>query len=82
MPEFLCHIAVIGVGLGGLAAGIGILQAGHRVSIIERAPALAEVFYRSQGREATFLQANQGLLTNWLCRSALESRFLPTQPGS
>ena len=43
MPEFTCHVVIIGAGLGGLAAGIGILQAGHRVSILERAPILNEV---------------------------------------
>ena len=45
MPEFTCNVAVIGAGLGGLAAGVGILKAGHRVSIIERAPILSEVLY-------------------------------------
>jgi salicylate hydroxylase len=37
------NIAIIGAGLGGLAAAIGIAKAGHRVTIIERAPGLAEV---------------------------------------
>lgn len=65
MPEFVCHVAIIGAGLGGLAAGIGILQAGHRVSIIERAPALAEVFYRFHEREAT-CPASQSRVTDEL----------------
>lgn len=40
-PSF--HVAVIGAGLGGLSAAIGILRAGHQVTVIERAPALHEV---------------------------------------
>ncbi|KIX10233.1 uncharacterized protein Z518_01314 [Rhinocladiella mackenziei CBS 650.93] len=43
MLEFACHVAIIGAGLGGLAAGLGILKAGHRVTIIERAPTLGEI---------------------------------------
>lgn len=37
------NVAIIGAGLGGLAAGIAIARAGHNVTIIERASALAEV---------------------------------------
>jgi len=36
-------VAIIGAGLGGLAAGIAVARAGHSVMIIERARALAEV---------------------------------------
>jgi 2-polyprenyl-6-methoxyphenol hydroxylase-like FAD-dependent oxidoreductase len=36
-------VAIIGAGLGGLAAGIGIARAGHDVTILEQASALAEV---------------------------------------
>ncbi|GAB7344844.1 hypothetical protein MBLNU457_3295t3 [Dothideomycetes sp. NU457] len=37
------HIAIIGAGLGGLAAAIGIARAGHQVTIVEQAPELGEV---------------------------------------
>jgi salicylate hydroxylase len=37
------HIGIIYAGLGGLAAAIGIAQAGHRVTILEQAPLLGEV---------------------------------------
>ncbi len=40
-PRF--NVAIIGAGLGGLAAGVAIARAGHLVTIIERASALAEV---------------------------------------
>ncbi|KAF2095114.1 FAD/NAD(P)-binding domain-containing protein [Rhizodiscina lignyota] len=43
MKHHKFHVAIIGAGLGGLAAAIGIAKAGHRVTIIERAPALAEI---------------------------------------
>ncbi|KAI9734836.1 MAG: hypothetical protein M1834_001915 [Cirrosporium novae-zelandiae] len=37
------HVAVIGAGLGGLAAAISIRKAGHMVTILEQAPQLGEV---------------------------------------
>jgi len=37
------HVAIVGAGLGGLAAAIGIVQAGHKVTILEQAPMLGEV---------------------------------------
>ena len=40
-PKF--HVAIVGAGLGGLAAAIGIARAGHKVTILEQAPALGEV---------------------------------------
>ena len=43
MAELELHIAVIGAGLGGLAAAIGIARAGHKVTIIEQASVLGEV---------------------------------------
>jgi heterodisulfide reductase subunit A-like polyferredoxin len=43
MSTFTCHVVIIGAGLGGLAAGVAILKAGHCVSILERAPTLGEV---------------------------------------
>lgn len=40
-PQF--HIAIVGAGLGGLAAAISIAKAGHRATILEQAAALGEV---------------------------------------
>lgn len=37
------HVGIIGAGLGGLAAAIGIARAGHNVTILEQAPVLGEV---------------------------------------
>jgi salicylate hydroxylase len=34
---------VIGAGLGGLAAAIGIARAGHKVTVVEQAHVLGEV---------------------------------------
>ena len=43
MSKLQYHVAVIGAGLGGLAAAIGIARAGHKVTIIEQATAFGEV---------------------------------------
>lgn len=43
MPKPQCHIAIVGAGLGGLAAAIGIAKAGHKVTVIEQAAVLGEV---------------------------------------
>ncbi|TKA61854.1 hypothetical protein B0A49_11351 [Cryomyces minteri] len=40
-PQY--HVAIIGAGLGGLAAAIGISRAGHKVTIIEQAAVLGEI---------------------------------------
>lgn len=37
------HVGIIGAGLGGLAAAIGIRRAGHQVTIFEQAKELGEV---------------------------------------
>lgn len=39
-------IIIVGAGLGGLAAAIGISKAGHRVTILEQAEKLGEVSRR------------------------------------
>ena len=38
-----CDIAIVGCGLGGIIAAIGIRKAGHRVTVFEQALALTEV---------------------------------------
>ena len=37
------HVGIVGAGLGGLAAAIGIARAGHKVTILEQAAVLGEV---------------------------------------
>ena len=43
MARETIHVAIVGAGLGGLAAAIGITRAGHRVTILEQASELGEV---------------------------------------
>ena len=43
MADFECNVAIVGCGMGGLAAAIGIARAGHSVTIYEQAKALREV---------------------------------------
>ena len=43
MPELKFHVGIIGAGLGGLAAAIGIARAGHNATIFEQAQQLGEV---------------------------------------
>lgn len=50
MAELELQVGVIGAGLGGLAAAIGIARAGHRVTILEQASALGEVSHTSMGQ--------------------------------
>ena len=38
------HIAIVGAGLGGLAAAISISLSGHRATILEQASELGEVY--------------------------------------
>ena len=39
------HVGIVGAGLGGLAAAIGIARAGHKVTILEQAAVLGEVSF-------------------------------------
>ena len=43
MSKSQLHVAIVGAGLGGLAAAIGIAHAGHKVTVLEQAAALGEV---------------------------------------
>jgi salicylate hydroxylase len=37
------HVVIVGAGLGGLATAIALARGGHKVEILEQAPALGEV---------------------------------------
>lgn len=43
MTKSQVHVAIVGGGLGGLAAAIGIARAGHKASLLEQAAVLGEV---------------------------------------
>ena len=43
MGKPTCHVAIVGGGLGGLAAAIAIRRQGHDVTILERTKELSEV---------------------------------------
>ncbi|KAB5523029.1 hypothetical protein GE09DRAFT_1065478 [Coniochaeta sp. 2T2.1] len=42
-PSFLLDIIVVGAGIGGLATSVALARRGHTVTVLEQAPALAEV---------------------------------------
>jgi cation diffusion facilitator CzcD-associated flavoprotein CzcO len=46
MSKPVYHVAIVGAGLGGLAAAIAISRAGHRVTVIEQAQQLGEVSHQ------------------------------------
>ncbi|KAK9451833.1 uncharacterized protein V1518DRAFT_430735 [Limtongia smithiae] len=43
MTQLKLTIVIVGAGLGGLAAGIALAQRGHKVTLLEAAPALGEI---------------------------------------
>jgi 2-polyprenyl-6-methoxyphenol hydroxylase-like FAD-dependent oxidoreductase len=67
------HIAIVGAGLGGLAAAISIAQGGHKATILEQATELGEVSPSSIPHLLYFLR----LLTFIPSRSEQESKSHP-----
>ncbi|MCJ1436850.1 hypothetical protein MMC27_006232 [Xylographa pallens] len=64
------QVAVVGCGIGGLAAAIGITSAGHKVTIFERASKLAQVGAGIQiGPNTTGILKQWGLLTQIVTHS-------------
>lgn len=55
METPLFHVAIVGAGLGGVAAAIAIARAGHRVTVLEQTAVLGEV------RSAPVSAIDQGL---------------------
>lgn len=43
MDSAVCHVVIVGCGLGGLAAAIAIKRQGHEVTMLEQAVQLSEV---------------------------------------
>ncbi|EXJ70309.1 uncharacterized protein A1O5_06377 [Cladophialophora psammophila CBS 110553] len=90
MGKVQLHVGIIGAGLGGLAAAISIARAGHKVTILEQAPALGEVGAGIQiPPNSTRILSRWGLLPaiekvsvrpqNFILRSYRDGRILSTQ---
>lgn len=62
------HILVVGCGLGGLAAAFTLAKAGHRITLVESAPAIGEV-----GAGIQVTPNLSRLLIRWGLRDKLES---------
>ncbi|KIW72870.1 hypothetical protein PV04_01033 [Phialophora macrospora] len=91
MGKVRLHVGIIGAGLGGLAAAISIARAGHKVTILEQAPALGEVGAGIQvPPNSTRILSRWGLLPaieaasvrpqNFMLRSYRDGKILSTQP--
>lgn len=56
-----CSVCIIGAGIGGVAAAIAIARAGHRVTILEQAKELTEV-WRPPSLQTSMTSDGSGML--------------------
>lgn len=79
--SYQCRVTIVGAGLGGLAAAIGISLAGHKVTILEQAAELGEVSAeRVFHLDAIYLM--KLISISVYCRLALVYKYHPTVRGS
>lgn len=71
-----CRVLVVGAGLGGLAAAIGIKKSGHDVMVLERMPELREVC------TCSCTSISGPIAHDQRTRSALAYRYRQTPPRS
>ncbi|MCJ1400746.1 hypothetical protein MMC11_003954 [Xylographa trunciseda] len=74
MPNPKFHVVIVGAGLGGLAASIGISRAGHEVTILEQAAQLGEI-----GAGVQIPPNSSRILKRWGVLPAIESHSTAPQ---